>query len=138
MAGQTAALAPDVVPNPSHRRRLIARWVLAGPVALLLAILTMAAMPMWLPPGSAGVNHLAISVVVFPGLWALYVMYVLLEENLQRAAVVMTLLVLVNGVPVTMTVMKFVASMQADAAIQVQAEELKEDAERDAQSGDAT
>ena len=110
-AGQNAE-AP--VSDAGHARRsLILRWILAGPVALVAAILTMAAMPMWLPQGEGGVNHLAFSVVLFPAIWAVYLMYVLLEERMKRAAIVMSVLVLANAIPVALTVMKLMASMQS-------------------------
>ena len=78
-------------------RTLVLRWVLAGPVALALAYLVMAAMPLWFPEGAAGIDHLVLPLILFPAIWAAAFFYACLTENPGRASVVLMGLLLVNG-----------------------------------------
>ena len=78
-------------------RTLVLRWVLAGPVALALAYLVMAAMPLWFPEGAAGIDHLVLPLILFPAIWAAAFFYACLTENPGRAGVVLMGLLLVNG-----------------------------------------
>jgi hypothetical protein len=71
-------------------RPVLARWLLAGPGAILAALATMAAMPLWVPAGAAGVNHIALPIIFTPLLWAVPFFYAVLAENLVRAAVVLS------------------------------------------------
>ncbi|MEM6663053.1 MAG: hypothetical protein AAF666_12850 [Pseudomonadota bacterium] len=73
-------------------RPVMTRWILAGPIALVLAIVTMAAMPFWFPAGPAGLDHLAIPILLFPLIWTATVLYPCMDEKLPRAVVVMTAL----------------------------------------------
>jgi hypothetical protein len=73
------------------------RWILAGPVALLAALATMAAMPLWLPAGAAGVNAIVLPIVLTPLLWAVPFFYACLEPNLARCAVALSVPTLVQG-----------------------------------------
>lgn len=66
------------------RPRLV-RWLLAGPGAILVALATMAAMPLWMPAGGAGVNDIAFPILLTPLLWAIPFFYACLTENLVRA-----------------------------------------------------
>ncbi|MEM9060860.1 MAG: hypothetical protein AAGD13_10410 [Pseudomonadota bacterium] len=68
---------------------LTMRWILAGPIALILSIVTMAAMPFWFPEGAAGVDHLAMPVVIFPLIWTVALMYPCIEDNMPRATLIM-------------------------------------------------
>lgn len=70
-------------------RPLTMRWILAGPIAFILAIVTMAAMPFWLPEGPAGVDHLAMPVIIFPLIWTVTLMYPCLDDNVPRATLIM-------------------------------------------------
>lgn len=54
-----------------HARLL--RWLLAGPLALILAILLMACLPFALPAGRGGIDHLVLPVIFFPLIWAMLV-----------------------------------------------------------------
>lgn len=83
-----------------HRRPVLTRWLLAGPVAVLAWIATLMAMPLWLPAGAAGVNDIALPILLTPLLWAVPFFYAVLEENLVRASVVLALVVLVQAVAV--------------------------------------
>lgn len=65
-----------------------ARWLLAGPGAVLAALSFMCAMPVWLPAGAAGVNNIAFPLILAPLFWAVAFTYACLEENLPRGAAV--------------------------------------------------
>jgi len=82
--GGLAAAGAFVRANP-----VATRWLLAGPGAVVAAGVTMAAMPVWLPAGAAGVNNIAVPLLLAPLLWALPFFYVCLEENLARGAAVL-------------------------------------------------
>lgn len=85
--------------NPDRRAWL--RGILAGPLALLAACLTMTAGAIWLPPGDAGVNNLVLPVVLFPLLWTGFFLYACLDRHLQRAFTVIGLVMMVNGLLLT-------------------------------------
>lgn len=80
-----------------RRHPVLTRWLLAGPGALLAALATLTAMPLWVPPGAAGVNDVAFPIVLTPLLWALPFFYAVLEENLVRGTLVLGLAILVQG-----------------------------------------
>ncbi len=80
-----------------HANPVTTRWILAGPGAILLALSTMAAMPLWVPPGAAGVNDIALPILLTPLIWAAPFFYACLEDNLPRAALVMTSATLIQA-----------------------------------------
>lgn len=82
------ALGRDIAARIGEHPTLT-RWLLAGPVTLLAALATMAAMPLWVPPGAAGINHLAWPIILTPLLWAVPFFYACLEENLVRGSLVL-------------------------------------------------
>ncbi|MEO1495333.1 MAG: hypothetical protein AAFV19_24585, partial [Pseudomonadota bacterium] len=101
MAGGTLSDTQDEIALPAKRGRtglplrllrkiaywieshpVTMRWILAGPIALILAIVTMAAMPFWMPEGAGGIDHLAMPVVLFPLIWAAALLYPCLDERL--------------------------------------------------------
>ncbi len=84
-SGGVMAWARDTI----EARPVVARWVLAGPIALLAALATMAAMPLWVPPGAAGVNDIALPILLTPLIWAVPFFYACLAENLPRAALIL-------------------------------------------------
>ena len=79
------------------RQSVILRWLLAGPVALAVALVVMAAMPIWFPQGAAGIDHLVLPLILFPALWAAAFFYACLAENLSRASVILIGTLLING-----------------------------------------
>ena len=88
---------------PSSRRRAWLRGLLAGPLALLAALLTMMGGALWLPAGAAGLDHLVLPVVFFPVRWALWFLYACMDPRLGRgyavvggAALVQLALILVH------------------------------------------
>ena len=82
---------------------LAGRWVLAGPLALLAAFATMAAMPLWLPAGRAGVDNIVLPIVLTPLIWAVPFFYACLEPNLGRCALVLLAATLLQGLVVAVT-----------------------------------
>ncbi len=52
-------------------RSSLLRWLLAGPGAFVLAVLLMAFLPLVLPAGAGGVNHMVLPALLFPLLWAI-------------------------------------------------------------------
>lgn len=81
----------------SSRRRLWLRFVLAGPVAILVALALLAGMPLWLPGGAAGIDNLAVPLVLAPLIWAGLFFHACLDRNLARVALVAGVLFLVHG-----------------------------------------
>lgn len=81
----------------SHRRRLWIRVVLAGPVAILVALTLLAGMPLWLPGGAAGIDNLALPLIFAPLIWAGLFFHACLDRSLARVAFVAAALFLVHG-----------------------------------------
>lgn len=69
---------------------MITRWLLAGPFALTLAIIMMAAVPIWFPVGSYGVNTAASCVVLFFALWCVTFFYPAIQMHIKRIVIVMS------------------------------------------------
>ncbi len=78
-------------------RNLVGRWVLAGPIAFVTAVLAMAATPVWAPGGASALDNIVVPVVLFPAYWALTFFYGLLEEKIWRASAVFFVLIALNG-----------------------------------------
>lgn len=73
------------------------RALLMGPFVFVAACLTMAGGALWLPHGSAQVNHLVLPVVLFPLLWTGLFLYSCLDARLLRAYAVVGLLTVINA-----------------------------------------
>lgn len=84
----TTDRGPRAVARAIRARPVATRWLLAGPGALFAALAAMAAMPVWLPPGAAGIDNIALPILLTPLLWAIPFFYACLEENLPRGVVV--------------------------------------------------
>lgn len=82
----TIAINQKVGTNP--RRRIWARWFLAGVVVSAVSVLIVAAMPLWLPGGVAGIDHLVIPLIVLPAVWAILFFHAVLDRSLVRVLVV--------------------------------------------------
>ena len=80
-----------------ERRPVLTRWLLAGPGAVVAAILSMVTMPFWLPGGAAGIDHLVFPIVLFPVIWAIVFFYFCLTEELARAVGVLVFLVVAQA-----------------------------------------
>lgn len=96
----TMKRADDRLGAAIRRRPVLARWLLAGPGALLAAVATLMAMPLWMPRGAAGVNDIAMPIILTPLLWAVPFFYAVIEENLVRATVVLAGVTVVQAVAI--------------------------------------
>ncbi len=67
-----------------NNRPLRTRWIASGPVAFVMAILSMASLPHGLPAGAGGVDHLVMPVIVFPLIWAVLIVLPLLPDRPGR------------------------------------------------------
>ena len=85
-------------------RPMLVRWLLAGPGALAAAILIMAAMPVWLPEGAAGVDNIVYPLVLAPLIWAVVFLYAVVESNLVRGVAVAVAAIVVNGAAVALAI----------------------------------
>lgn len=86
-------------------RPVLVRWLLAGPGAVLAGTATMAAMPLWLPAGAAGVDNIALPIILTPLLWAVPFFYAVLADNLVRATAVLSAATLVQAAAVFLKLM---------------------------------
>ena len=76
----------------------LARCLLAGPGAVAAGLMTTYGMPVWWPSGIAGVNHLIWPLILGPLVWALFLLYGIVEENIERGFAVCVAVIVVNGV----------------------------------------
>lgn len=56
----------------------------AGPGAVIVALVTMAGMTLWLPRGTAGIDHLVLPLVFLPLIWAGLFFHACLDARLGR------------------------------------------------------
>lgn len=85
----------------ASRSRLVGRWVLGGPVALIAAVTTMASTPLWFPKGAAQVDHLVFAIILFPAYWAAAFFYVLMDSSVRRAGLVIGAVIALNAALIT-------------------------------------
>lgn len=71
--------------------------MLAGPGAIAVTLALLAGMPLWLPGGAAGIDNLALPLVLAPLIWAALFFHACLDRNLVRVALVAGALFLVHG-----------------------------------------
>ncbi len=69
----------------------------AGPVAVVVALVTMAGMARWLPGGMAGIDNLVLPLVFVPLIWAGLFFHACLDRRLVRVIAVSTGLLVVHG-----------------------------------------
>ncbi len=81
----------------SPRGRTWLRILLAGPGAVVVALVVMAGMTLWLPRGAAGIDNLVLPLVLVPLIWALLFFHACLDRRLGRVALVALSLLLVHG-----------------------------------------
>lgn len=81
----------------STRKQTVTRWVLAGPLTLIAAILAMAATPLWVPAGESGVDNIVMPIVLFPAYWVVFFCFALMMNNVWRATGVVLALSVVHG-----------------------------------------
>lgn len=73
------------------------RSFVAGPMTIAGAIVVMAAMPLWFPPGIAGIDHLILPILLLPGIWAALFFHAILAANVWTALWVQLAIILING-----------------------------------------
>ena len=76
------------------------RWIrifLAGPGAVVTAIVVMGGMALWLPRGAAGIDNLVLPLVLAPLIWAVLFFHACLDQKLARVALVALGLLAVHG-----------------------------------------
>ncbi len=73
-----------------------ARFWLAGPAALVLAVVLMLGMVVWLPAGRAQIDNIVIPMIVFPLIWAVLFFYAYLALRIARVAVVFAALLVAH------------------------------------------
>jgi hypothetical protein len=79
------------------RARTWGRVMLAGPGAIIVAVVTMAGMTRWIPGGTAGIDNVVLPLVLAPLIWAALFFYACLDPKLSRVAIVTGALLLVHG-----------------------------------------
>ncbi|MEM8838075.1 MAG: hypothetical protein AAGE89_08280 [Pseudomonadota bacterium] len=67
-----------------ERHPIAIRWVLAGPLAFILTVLSLAALPHLLPVGSGGINHLVYPTIFIPITWSALIVWPVMTERLLR------------------------------------------------------
>lgn len=72
----------------SPRQRKWTRIGLAGPGAVIVALVVMAGMALWLPRGAAGIDNLILPLVLVPLIWAALFFHACLDRRLGRVALV--------------------------------------------------
>ncbi len=70
---------------------------MAGPGAVIVALVVMAGMALWLPGGAAGIDNLVLPLVLIPLIWAALFFHACLDPRLGRVALVALGLVAVHG-----------------------------------------
>jgi len=88
--------APDPNGPGGARWSFWLRVLLAGPCAVALTVLIVAAMPSWVPRGAGGVDHIAFPLFFMPAIWGVIFFYALLDRSLTRIAVVMAALAVIH------------------------------------------
>lgn len=84
---KVSATAPEKV-QMSRRARKWIRIGIAGPGAIVIALVMMAGMTLWLPPGTAGIDNLVLPLVLVPLIWAALFFHACLDAKLGRVAMV--------------------------------------------------
>lgn len=82
--------------NALKSRPRLVRWLLCGPVVFIATVLVMMGMAFWLPAGAAGVDHIALPVLLFPLIWAGLFFYALIDDSLLRALSVVAVLIILH------------------------------------------
>ncbi|MEM9242056.1 MAG: hypothetical protein AAGB07_18950 [Pseudomonadota bacterium] len=85
-----------------NARPCVMRWMLAGPVTLIVTLAIMAGMTAWWPQGAASIDQIGMPLILSPVIWVCVFLYALLEEHLGRGWLVMLGLIFGNGGLLTM------------------------------------
>ncbi len=85
--------------NPRYESggtRRIIRWVLAGPIAAIIAVIVLMGMPIYIPAGPGGVDNIVIPLLLLPIVWAMLFFHAVLDSSLTRVACVGALVAAAN------------------------------------------
>ncbi|MEM8794486.1 MAG: hypothetical protein AAGE61_02875 [Pseudomonadota bacterium] len=66
------------------------RWILAGPLAFILTVLSLAALPHLLPVGRGGIDHLIYPTIFIPITWSVFIIWPVMTEKLTRCLAIYT------------------------------------------------
>lgn len=78
-------------------RRAWGRFLLAGPLAIVVALAVMLAMPVWMPAGAGGIDHIIGPALLLPLVWAALFFYACLDARPWRVLLVSAALLAVNA-----------------------------------------
>ncbi len=78
--------------------------LLSGPVALIVSLVVVLAVPLWYPPGPGRVDNLVLPVLLFPLVWVILCVHACMDRRLLRISLVMLALFIING---SMIALKF-------------------------------
>lgn len=81
----------------SPRSRRWIRIALAGPGAVLVALVVMAGMALWLPGGAAGIDNIVLPLILVPLIWTALFFHACLDRRLGRVALISLGLLLVHA-----------------------------------------
>lgn len=77
------------------------RIALAGPGAVIVALVIMAGMALWLPGGAAGIDNLVLPLVFVPLIWAALFFHACLDRRIGRVALVAGALFAAHAILIT-------------------------------------
>lgn len=72
------------------RLQSVSRCLLAGPGALIAAVLAMGGSTQWLPVGPSGIDNILYPVLLFPGIWAVFFFVAVIFDQVWKAALLFT------------------------------------------------
>ncbi len=67
---------------------MVARIILAGPLAFVCSIAVMGGSLVWIPPGDGAVNHIVLPITLYPAVWTALFFYACFDRNLVRGYMV--------------------------------------------------
>ncbi len=85
--------------NPRYESggtRRIIRWVLAGPITAIIAVIVLMGMPIYIPAGPGGVDNIVIPLLLLAIVWAMLFFHAVLDSSLTRVACVGALVAAAN------------------------------------------
>ena len=81
----------------TSNKQKVVRWIFAGPISVIGAVLVMMGMAVWFPKGRAGIDNIILPLVLFPLLWVGMFLYASLDRSLPRMVAVMLSLLAIHA-----------------------------------------
>lgn len=81
----------------TRRHRFWWRVLLAGPLVAATSFAVLCGSSLWLPRGTAEINHLILPLMLFPAVWAALFFHACLDNRLARAYAVNGVLLFFNS-----------------------------------------